>query len=233
MAEKPALLLLCGLLSDATVWRPVADRLADVADVRIVDFAGCRSIGAMAERALASAPARFAVAGHSMGARVALEAAARAPERIERIALVNTGVHPVSEAEPAGRQRLLDLAANEGIAAVAADWLPPMMGGAFRADPAFIGPMTAMVERQTVESYQGQILAMLERPDSIGPLAALTAPILLISAEEDAWAPPAQHEAMREHAPTARHVTVPNSGHMMPFEQPDTTAAILREWLTA
>jgi pimeloyl-ACP methyl ester carboxylesterase len=233
MSERPALLLLCGLLSDATVWQPVADRLSDIADVRIVDFAGCRSIGDMAERALADAPPRFAVAGHSMGARVALEIVARAPGRVERIALVNTGIHPVSAAEPAGRQRLLDLAAAEGMAAIAADWLPPMLGETFRTDPAFIGPMIAMVERQSVESYNGQIAAMLSRPDSIAPLAALTGPVLLISADQDAWAPPAQHEAMRDHVPTARHVTVANSGHFMPFERPGETADILREWLTA
>jgi pimeloyl-ACP methyl ester carboxylesterase len=231
MADRPALLLLCGLLSDATVWQPVADRLVDVADVRIVDFAGCRSIGEMAERVLDDAPARFAVAGHSMGARVALEIVARAPERVERIALVNTGVHPVSAAEPAGRQRLLDLAASEGMAAIAADWLPPMLGDQFRTDPAFIGPMAAMVERQSLDSYQGQIAAMLSRPDSIAPLASVTVPVVLISAEQDAWAPPAQHEAMLEQVPHARHVTIANSGHFMPFERPGETADILREWL--
>jgi len=229
---RPVLYLLCGLLSDATAWQGVADRLSDVADVRIVDFPGCRSIGEMAERVLADAPPRFAVAGHSMGARVALEVFARAPQQVDRIALVNTGVHPVTAAEPAGRQRLLDLAAAEGMEAIAADWLPPMLGDAFRTDPAFIGPLTAMVEGQSLESYQAQIAAMLSRPDSIAPLAALRVPVLLISAEQDGWSPPAQHEAMLEHVPHARHVTVANSGHFMPYERPQTTADILRDWLT-
>lgn len=230
MARR-SLVFAAGLLSDRTIWQPVADLLADVAEVRIVAFAGCRSIGAMAERLLEQAPPRFALAGHSMGARVALEAFARAPQRIERIALLNAGVHALAPDEAAGRERLVALAREQGMAAVAAEWLPPMMGGAGRADAEMMDALTAMVERNTPESFAGQIAALLDRPDAEGPLARVTAPTLLLSATEDGWSPPAQAEAMLASVPHAKLVIVQGAGHMAPIEQPEQVAQAIREWL--
>src|SRR5665213_2333631 len=81
-AMKQPLLLLSGLLCDETIWADIPERLAEIADVRIVSFRGYSSIGAMAAHALDGAPERFAVAGHSMGGRVALEIVRLAPDRV-------------------------------------------------------------------------------------------------------------------------------------------------------
>lgn len=224
------LVLLCGLLCDETVWRPVADRLGDVAVPTILSFPDFDSIRAMARHVLDRAPGRVALAGHSMGGRVALEVARRAPERVSRLALLNTGVHPTKAHEAETRGRLVTLAREEGMAALASAWLPPMLGcGA--EDAALVGALTAMIERQTAESFARQIAALLKRPDARPALAGVAVPILLISAARDNWSPVSQHEAMRALAPSARLVAIPEAGHMAPIEAPKAIADALRVWL--
>lgn len=227
---KQPLLLLCGLLCDETVWADIPERLADIAEVRILSFGGFSSIAAMAEHVLAVAPPRFALAGHSMGGRVALEAMRSAPSRIAGLALLNTGVHTVRDGEPQSRGRLLRLAYERGMSALAAEWLPPMMAGGPRT--ADLMPrLTAMIERSTPDVYAGQINALLNRPDALPVLPAIDVPTLLLSGSEDTWSPVSQHETMRRRIPHATLFEIHAAGHMAPFERPDAVAVALREWL--
>src|SRR4051794_6153228 len=127
MAERPVLYLLPGLLCDRVTWARQLEGLAELAEVRVPSFYGCDSIPTMAQSVLRDAPSRFSVAGHSMGARVALEIVRAAPGRVERLALLDTGTHPVGAGEAEKRQALVDLARRDGMAALAAAWLPPMV----------------------------------------------------------------------------------------------------------
>src|ERR1700693_5042674 len=115
---KQPLLLLSGLLCDETIWADIPERLGDRADVRVMSFRGFSSIPAMAEHVLAMAPERFAVAGHSMGGRVALEVLRSAPRRVSGLALLNTGVHTVRDGESQSRGRLLRLLFERRLSAV-------------------------------------------------------------------------------------------------------------------
>ena len=99
MADRPAIVLVPGLLCDETVWAAQRAALERVGDVLTPVLWGLDSIPAMARAVLDAAPARFALAGHSLGARVALEAVRQAPERVERLALLDTGTHPVRPGE--------------------------------------------------------------------------------------------------------------------------------------
>ena len=225
------LVLLSGLLCDETIWADVAERVAGAADVRIVAFPGFDAITEMAVHVLSVVPERFAIAGHSMGGRVALEVVRRAPHRIEGLALFNTGVHPRHEAEDQSRGRLVKLAREQGMSALAAKWLPPMMG----ASPARIAQvmprLTAMVERATPESFAAQIRALLERPDAASLLPLIDVPTLLASGTGDTWSPLAQHQEMRRQIPRATLVAIEDAGHMSPVEQPDAVAIAVRSWL--
>jgi pimeloyl-ACP methyl ester carboxylesterase len=231
MAGKIPLVLAAGLLCDDTVWRPVADQLADIADVTMVDFIGLDSIGAMADKLLADAPPHFALVGHSMGARVAIEAWARGKARIDRLALLNTGIHAPRPGEAEKRAVLVDLARAEGIAVAGREWLPPMLGKQGLADAALAADLEAMIARSTPETFAGQIKALVERPDAEAALATVTVPTLLLSATEDQWSPPAQHEEMLTFVPHAKLVIIQNAGHFAPVEQPEAVAAALRAWL--
>ena len=225
------LLLLSGLLCDETVWVDAAQDLKSAADVRIASFQEFDSIPAMAEHALRMAPQQFLVAGHSMGGRVALEIFRQAKQRVLGLALLNTGVHPLRAGEIESRGRLVKLAQERGMSAVAADWLPPMMG-ASRSRVAQVMPkLQAMVERQTAESFSAQTKALLERPDALRVLPTINVPTLLASGTADTWSPLTQHEEIRRHISQATLVAIDDAGHMAPAEQPHAVAAALRAWI--
>jgi pimeloyl-ACP methyl ester carboxylesterase len=230
-SARPAVALLAGLLCDEEIWADVASRLAGLARVTIFGFRGYSSIAAMAEHVLATMTGRFAVAGHSMGGRVALELFRREGSRVTGLALLNTGIHPVAAHEPESRGRLVRLARERGMAALAAEWLPPMMGPPRPADDDLMRRLTAMVERSTPEQFAAQIHALLNRPEAATVLAHVPVPLLLLSADQDRWSPVEQHEAMRRLCPAAVLRIVRDAGHMAPVEQPGAVADALTDWI--
>jgi pimeloyl-ACP methyl ester carboxylesterase len=173
---RQSLVLLCGLLCDESFWGDIPQRLSNIADVSVVSFRGFSSIRAMAEHVLAVAPPRFALAGHSMGGRVALEVVRGAAPRVAALALLNTGVHAVRDGEPQAREQLLRVAYERGMRALAAEWLPPMMGGDTARNAELMPRMTAMIERWTAAAYAGQVSAMLNRPEALSVLPSIAVP---------------------------------------------------------
>jgi pimeloyl-ACP methyl ester carboxylesterase len=235
-ATRAAVLLLPGLLCDHTIWQAQADGLADIADVSIADFSQHDDLTEMARAALAMvAPdplgRRLDVVGHSMGGRVAFEVWRIAPERVRSLVVLDTGAHPAGPHEPASRQLLLDVCAKEGMEALAAAWLPPMVHPDRRDDPAIMAPLTAMVMRATPEVHAGQIRALLGRPDATPLLATITVPTLVIVGRQDEWSPVAQHEQITAAVAEARLEVVEHSGHMLTVEQPEAVTRLLRHWL--
>jgi pimeloyl-ACP methyl ester carboxylesterase len=228
------LLLLPGLLCDAAVWAPQVAALSRPSTV--VDYGAADSISAMARIALAAAPAgRFAVAGHSMGGRVAFELHRLAPERIERLALLDTGCQPLAageagENERAGRLALLDLARSEGMRAMARQWARGMVHPGRLGGPVFDAVLD-MFERRDPAIFDAQIRALLGRPDAGPQLPGITCPTLLLTGAEDGWSPPAAHQAMQRAIPGAALVVVPDCGHMSTLEVPAAVNAALADWL--
>lgn len=231
MDRKTPLLLLSGLLCDDFVWQGVARSLSEDAEIIIVSFAGCSSFAEMTDRALKNAPEHFAMAGHSMGGRVALEVTRRTPARVSRLALLNTGVHPVKDSEIPGRKALLALAATEGMHAVADQWLPPMLGPDVNRDSSLYAELRAMVLRHSPSDFQGQINALLNRPNAEHLLASLEIPALIVCCDADQWSPVTQHQAMHDSIPNSRLVELTNVGHMSIVEDAEHIADELRKWL--
>jgi len=225
------LLFLSGLLCDRTVWEPQIAAFGSSRAIVVPDFWGLDSFEAMAEAALAEAPQRFALAGHSMGGRVALEVMRRAPERVERLALLSCGVHPVRPAEVGPRRALVEIAEREGMKALVRTWLPPMLHPRHREDAALVGTIEAMWCRATPEIFARQIHAALTRRDLTAVLPTIACPTLVLCGAEDPWSPPAQHEEIAAAIPGAHLVVVPESGHMVTLEAPEQVNAALQRWL--
>jgi pimeloyl-ACP methyl ester carboxylesterase len=231
LAQRSTLVLLPGLLCDQEVWRGPIQRLAQDHEVVCPGFLDHASIEAMAVHVLSRAPERFSLAGHSMGGRVALEIAARAPERLERLALLNTGFRPARPGEAEGRSRLTRLAFEEGMATLARHWLPPMLAPHRLRDADLMERLGAMVERATPRLFQRQIGALLTRPNAHRGLAAIPCPTAVVVGRLDAWSPLAQHEEMAALIPRASLSVIENCGHMSPAEQPDAVAETLIAWM--
>jgi pimeloyl-ACP methyl ester carboxylesterase len=224
---RPTIFLLPGVLCDGTIWEAQHTAFSEFADVRIPDFRYVNSIGAMARIVLDTAPERFLLAGHSMGGRVALETIRQAPERIERIALLDTGIHPPATGEEAKRQILIDIARNDGMAAMSARWLPPML---HPDHSAMIPPLTEMVLRSTPDTFANQQRALLDRPETATSLRAIQCPTLVLCGREDQWSPVKQHEEIAAAIPHSRLVVIERAGHMAPYEQSEAVTAAMLEW---
>jgi len=238
----PTLLLLPGLLCDRAVWAGTCASLEGVADTVVPDYGLSRSIEAMAALVLATAPAgRFALAGHSMGGRVALEVVRQAPGRVERLALLDTGYQPLPEGEAADRERnqryrLLDTARREGMRAMGEAWAAGMVHPARlenRLPGEVFEQILAMIERSSPEIFEAQIEALLARPDATPLLDQIRCPTLVLCGRQDAWSPLDRHVQMADRIPHARLAVVEESGHMAPMERPSEVSHQLALWLTA
>lgn len=230
------LMLLPGLNCDAAVWAPQVAALQGLADCRVPAWGLRDTLTAMAQQVLDEAPTeRFCVAGHSMGGRVALEVMRLAPQRVERLALLDTGTHPLAageagEKERAGRMALLKIAREQGMRVMAQEWAKGMVHPDRIGGPIF-EEVLAMFDRGSAAQYAAQINALLNRPDAAPLLPGIACPTLVLTGRQDAWASPAQHEAMAVAIPGAQLVIVEDSGHMTTMEQPQAVGAALAAWL--
>ena len=219
-------LLIPGLLCDRFVWEPVLALI----DAEVADLSRQDDIGLMAQACLDAHPGRLRVAGHSMGARVAMEIAHRAPDRIERLALLDTGIHPLKEGETARRDEIVRFAYENGMAALAQRWLPPMVYAPNRSE-ALMRDLTAMVLRRDADLHARQIAALVNRPDASAYLAAIRCPTLLVVGRQDEWSPVAQHRDMLALLPDAQLEVIEDAGHFALVEQPGKVAALLAGFL--
>jgi pimeloyl-ACP methyl ester carboxylesterase len=231
MTQRPKIVLLPGLLCDATTWAAQARALEPYADVVVPDFSHLDSIETMARSALGLVDGPMIAIGHSMGGRVAMEMVRLAPEHIAKLGLIDTGIHPRREGEEANRQVLVDLAFNWGMDALADRWLPPMVHADRVNDRALMEPLKAMVMRATPEQHQRQIRALLNRPDARTHLSSITCPTLVMVGRQDRWSPLAQHEEIAALIPNAELVVIEESGHFSLVEQPEQVSGALLRWL--
>lgn len=223
------LILLPGLICDARVF---ALQLHDFpAAIGAPDYGVANTLTAMAHLVLESAPRRFALLGHSMGARVALEVFRLAPDRVTRLALVSTGVHLPNADEAPKRHALRDLGRQKGMAALVDAWLPPMVAPARQSDEALLAPLRRMCIDAGLARFEAQIEALLNRPEVESLLPRIDVPTLVAVGGEDRWSPPVQHEDFAARIPGATLTVIEGAGHMLPAEAPDALNAAIAAWL--
>lgn len=233
---NPTLLLLPGLMCDAAVWAPQISVLSGHARCVVPDWGPLDSITAMAEHVLATAPTRtFALAGHSMGGRVALEVMRLAPARVQRLALLDTGTQPLpageaGEKERAGRLALLALAHTEGMRTMGRQWLRGMVHPDVLSTALFDSVLDVL-ERSSPDQFAAQINALLTRPDAAAVLPIITCPTLVLCGREDYWSPPEQHAQIAHGIAGATLHVIEHCGHMPTVEQPAELNRALVEWL--
>ncbi|WP_395458027.1 alpha/beta fold hydrolase [Azospirillum melinis] len=229
--RRPALILLPGMPLDAALWDHQVRHLGEVADPQVVELADCDGIAAMAGKVLAQAPERFAVAGLSMGGYVALEILRRAPERVERLALLDTNARPDTAEASATRREAVALARQGRYGQVIRAALPRLIHPERLADEGFVRSVLAQMERVGVDGYAREQEAIINRVDSRPGLAAIRCPTLVVCGRQDILTPPALHEEMAEAIPGARLVVIEECGHLSAMEQPQAVTALMRDWL--
>ncbi|MBP0492390.1 alpha/beta fold hydrolase [Pararoseomonas indoligenes] len=233
MSRTP-LLLLPGLLCDARLWRDQVAGLGAAATPVVADLTLDESVSAMAERALAAMDAagatRFALAGLSMGGYVAFEVMRRAPERVERLALLDTSARPDTPEQSRQRRGLMSLTRTGQFRGVTPRLIPRLLHAENQAGP-LAEEVIAMAGRVGKEAFLRQQAAILGRPDSRPDLAGIAVPALVAVGEADVLTPPDLAREMAEGIPGARLQVLPGCAHLPPMERPGEVTALLRDWL--
>jgi pimeloyl-ACP methyl ester carboxylesterase len=232
----PHLVLVPGLMCDEQVWAHQARDLASLATIEVIDHGVLDGLDTMAKAILERAPYRFALAGHSMGGRVAFEVLREAPERVAGVALMDTNYLPRSpeeggNEEAANRYALLELAKTEGVRSMAAKWVQGMVHPDRLSDAPLIEAIIVMMARKTPEIFEAQIRALLNRRDSTPILSQIRCPALVLCGRQDSWSVLARHEEMAALIPESRLVVVEDCGHMSTMERPEAVTAAMRDWI--
>jgi pimeloyl-ACP methyl ester carboxylesterase len=198
--------------------------------VHHADLTQTDSMTDMARGLLAAVSGPIVVGGHSMGGRVAMEAARIAPDRVRGLVLANTGHHPKREGEDIKRQSMIDLG-HRGMDLLADEWLPPMVDAARIADKDLLAELRAMVLRADAAIHERQIRALLGRPNATAYLKTIACPVLLVAGRRDSWSPVAQHEEIAAAVQDAELVVIENAGHFAPVERPHEVVSAITDWL--
>jgi pimeloyl-ACP methyl ester carboxylesterase len=231
MDNTMPILLVPGLVSSPRIYAPVLAALWRFGPVTVANHIRDDNMGAIARRILAEAPPRFALAGHSMGGYIAFEIMRQAPERVARLALLNTQARPDAPEATARRRGQIARAESGEFRAVLDELFPGLVHPSRRDDAALRQLVYDMGDDVGPAGFVRQQRAIMNRPDSRPALAWIKCPTLVLSGDEDNTIPNSLSVEMADGIHGAKLVILPTCGHLPQPEQPQATAEALSGWL--
>lgn len=227
------LVLVPGLLCTARLWRDQVTALEDRWNIHIPRHDLDDNLPAIARRVLDAAPDRFALAGLSMGGYIAFEIWRQAPERVERLALLDTRASGDSAEETQRRKDLLNLAYKGRFTGIHERLLPLLIHENRLADAELTAAIVGMAEETGRDGFVNETKAIMARPDSRPACATVNVPAMVLCGRQDALTPLPMSEEMASLIPGATLEIVEDCGHMSTMEQPEAVNAAMERWLAA
>jgi pimeloyl-ACP methyl ester carboxylesterase len=236
MARTP-LLLIPGLLCSPRLYKPQVEALSGVADIVVPDWREAPlsvwdNWEAAGRWVLSKAPAEeFALAGLSLGGMLSAEIMKQAPERVTRLALLDTAMTGQTEGERAVRLGRIRMAEQGHFGVVLGLQLSRFVPAYRLSDKALIDEVIAMCSEIGVEIYKRQEMIAVIRPDRRGDLARIKCPTIVVCGRDDAATPLALSEEIAAGIKVSTLHVIEQCGHLSTMEKPDEVNAILRKWL--
>ncbi len=231
MDNTMPILLVPGLGGSPRIYAPVAPALWRFGPVTVGNHIRDDNMGAIARRILAEAPPRFALAGHSMGGYIAFEIVRQAPERVAKLALINTQARPDTPEVTARRRGQIARALANEYHAVLDDLFLGFVHPSRRDDAELRQLVHDMGDDIGANAFVHQQTAIISRADSRPSLAWIKCPTLVLTGDQDNTIPNALSAEMADGIHGAKLVILQNCGHLPQVEQKQATADALVEWL--
>ncbi len=231
MSEPLQSVFIPGLLATPRLYEEQVAAVWPFGPVTIADHTRDDSIGAIANRVLASAPPRFALIGLSMGGYISLEIMRQAPQRVAKLALLDTSARPDASEQGENRRALIALARSGGFGEIADKLFPSLVAPRRQSDAGLRLTVRLMAQEVGSDAFQRQQHAIMTRPDARPNLAGIRCPTLVLVGDADAITPPDRASEIAAGIPGSRLVIVPDCGHLSTLEQPGAVSRALIELL--
>jgi pimeloyl-ACP methyl ester carboxylesterase len=225
------IVLMPGLNCSARLYAEQVPELWRFGAVTIADHRCDDSMAAIATRILTTAPPRFALVGLSMGGYIAFAIARQAPERVARLALLDTSARPDTPEQSERRRGVIALAEGGRFSEVPDLLFPAFVHRNRHGDEALRAMVRTMAEETGPQAFVRQQRAIMTRPDCRPQLASIDCPTLVLVGEGDELTPPALSQEIAAGIAGSRLVTVPDCGHLSTLERPEQVNQALVEWL--
>lgn len=225
------IVLVPGLLASPRLYAEQIPELWRLGPVTIASHTRDDSMGAIARRILATAPARFALAGISMGGYISFEILRQAPERIAKLVLLDTSALPDTPEQSEQRRAQIEMARSGRLGELTDMMFPRLVHARRWGDESLRRICRAMVQEVGTEGFSNQQTAIIGRPDSRPGLAAIRCPTLVIVGDGDVLTPPERAEEIANGIPGARLAVIRDSGHLSTLEQPAAVTRHMVEFL--
>lgn len=226
-----ATVLIPGLLCTAEVFSPQVAALWPYGSVVLASTLEGESIRQIASAILANAPMRFALCGISMGGYIAFEILRQAPERVVKLALLDTSARPDTPEQSAQRRALVASLDGDDFERLVKGALTSILHPLHQQDASLLSIHTRMALALGPKGMARQQEANIARSDSRPGLTSIRVPTLVLVGDCDLVTPPDLSAEIAAAIPNARLVVVPESGHSSTLEQPDAVSKALVEWI--
>jgi pimeloyl-ACP methyl ester carboxylesterase len=232
MREVLPALLVPGLCCSARLYADQIPALWRFGPVQVADHTRDDSMAAIAAGILNAAPPRFALVGLSMGGYIALTIQRQAPERVQRLALLDTSARPETPEQTARRRPQIALAEGGRFAEISALQFPVFVHRNRHDDEALKERVRIMAEETGVQAFLRQQQAIMTRPDARPLLPLIKCPTLVLVGDGDELTPPVLSEEIAAGITGSRLVVVPDCGHLSTMERPEAVTKALTDWMT-
>lgn len=233
MASSLPLVLVPGRLCSARLYAPQIEALWPYGQVAVADHRRDSDMAAIAARILADAPPRIALAGLSMGGYIAFAMMRMAPERIAKLALLDTSARPDMPEQKEGREKFIAMAEAGKLDEVVETLIPRFLHPAHAKDARLTDIVRAMAKDTGPEAFVRQTRAIMSRADSRLLLTSIRCPTLVLVGDSDVLTPPDLAREIAGGISGAKLAVIPDCGHLSTIEKPLAVNAALAEWLAA
>lgn len=229
--ESDALVLLPGMMCDHRLFAPQINALDQRYTIITPDLVGADTMAGLAQLILDDLPDRFALAGLSMGGILAMEMIRQAPERVTRLALMDTNPFAEAKDRQALREAQINTVRAGGLKQIMRDEMKPLYLADTPNRTAILDLCMAMALTLGDDVFVQQSRALASRPDQAQTLRQVNVPTLILHGAEDILCPPERHHAMHDLIEGSELVTIKAAGHLPCLEQAEETTTALKRWL--